>query len=498
MSDAYNQLLVHLEDVVHLSRIGGLLEWDQETLMPPGGAEARGKQAATVARLGHELFTSDKTGTLLEKAASEIDDDPDSDAVRMLRVARADYDRALKLPSEHVAEFARITSVSQPIWAAARESNDYARFAPHLRTILDMVRQQADYVGYDDNPYDASIADFEPGLTAAAIQATFDAHRPALVELVQAIQGAEQVDDGVLHGDFPPDAQLAFTLDIVKQLGFDFERGRQDVAEHPFEMFISPSDVRLTTRFDPTWLNPTVFSLIHEAGHGMYDQGVAPHLDSTFLGDVKSVSLHESQSRLWENLVGRSRGFWQWALPKLKDHFPHLVGVGADEFYRAVNKVTPSFIRVEADEVTYNLHVMLRFEIESDLINGRLLVDDLPAAWNDRFQAMFGLVPPTDTVGVLQDVHWSVGLFGYFPTYALGNLLSVQFWNSAVAAHPAIPDQIAQGNFVTLHGWLTENIYRHGRKFDMAEMVQRAAGQPMTADPYMAYLKSKFGAIYDL
>ncbi|HRF96017.1 MAG TPA: carboxypeptidase M32, partial [Aggregatilineales bacterium] len=296
----------------------------------------------------------------------------------------------------------------------------------------------------------------------------------------------------------PVDAQRAFSLQVLNAIGFDFERGRLDIAVHPFEINFSRNDVRITTRYDENWLNPALFGSMHEAGHGMYEQGVAPALDGGWLGSGTSLSVHESQSRLWENLVGRSKGFWTWALPIFKQHFPHMAHVTLDELYKAINMVERSFIRVEADEATYNLHIMLRFELENDLLNGRVAIKDLPREWNGRFEQFFGITPPSDALGVLQDVHWSAGLIGYFPTYALGNLLSVQYFNQAVKDNPSIPSEIENGKFDTLLTWLQTNIHQHGRKFNTDELTKHVTGEGINSAPYIAYLQKKFGDIYGL
>jgi carboxypeptidase Taq len=318
------------------------------------------------------------------------------------------------------------------------------------------------------------------------------------VDLIARIAEADQVDDSILHQEFDVEKQKDFALHVVKAFGFDFERGVQDTAVHPFCTSFATDDVRITTRFYPEWLNPALFGMMHEAGHGMYEQGVARKFSGSVLQGGTTLGVHESQSRMWENLVGRSRGFWEWALPQLKETFPQLADVSLDDFYKAINKVERSFIRVEADEATYNLHIMLRFALEKDIITGKIPVKELPDAWNDRFKEFFALVPPNDAQGVLQDVHWSSGLFGYFPTYALGNLLSVQYYNQALEDEPTIPDDIRQGKFDTLLTWLNTNIHQHGRKFTAAELTRRVTGEDIQSDDYMAYLETKFSDVYGL
>ena len=501
MGEKYQKLVEHLREVQNIGDAGALLSWDQQTQMPPGGAAARASQLSTLARIQHELFASDTTNDLLEAAASEIEGaDYDSDEASMIRVVRQDYAEQVKVPARLVAELASATTLAHADWAKAREDNNFASFLPALERILDLSREQAEYLGYDDHPYDALLNQYERGMTTAQVKAIFDGHKPGLVDLIAAIsENADRVSDDVLHQSYDIDKQRQFALDVVRQYGFDFERGRQDVAVHPFCTSFSCNDVRITTRFYPDFLNPALFGMMHEAGHGMYEQGSAPELDGTPLVGGTSLAVHESQSRLWENLVGRSRAFWSWALPQLKQVFPDQLGsVDLDAFYNAINKVERSFIRVEADEATYNLHIMLRFGLEVDLFEGKVKPADLPQEWNDRFEALFGLRPPSDTLGVLQDVHWSMGLVGYFATYALGNLLSVQYFNQAIKAHPLIPDEIVSGQFDTLHKWLTDNIYRHGRKFTADELTRRITGEGIQSRDYLNYLQTKYGEIYGL
>lgn len=332
------------------------------------------------------------------------------------------------------------------------------------------------------------------------MRAIFDEHKPPLVSLIAAIKNSGvEVSDAVLHQPYDIDKQRTFALDVVKAYGFDFSRGRQDVAVHPFANGFSRNDVRITTRFYEDFLNPSLFGMMHEAGHGMYEQGIAPTLEGTILGSGTSLAVHESQSRMWENVVGRSRGFWSWAYPQLQALFPQqLAKTSLDEFYRAINKVQPSFIRVEADEATYNLHIMLRFELEMDIVAGKVKVADLPEEWNDRFEAYLGIEPPSDKVGVLQDVHWSSGLMGYFATYALGNLLAAQYYRKALAERPSIPGDIANGKFDTLLTWLQDNIHRHGRKFTSDELTRRITGEGIQSHYYTEYLQQKYGEIYGL
>ena len=501
MGEKFDALKARLGEIHNLDMIAGLVGWDQQTYMPPGGAEAKASQMATLSRLGHEMFVSDETGRLIEDAAAEVEGMAyDSDEASLIRVIREDYTEQTKLPTELVAELTRQTALAHEVWANARQGNDFRAFQPALEKIVELTIRQAEYLGYQDEPYDALLNQYERGITAKQVKAIFDEHKPELVQLIADVRAnADAVSDAVLHQPFDVDKQRTFGLNVVQKYGYDLTRGRQDVAVHPFCTHFSRNDVRITTRFNPEWLNPALFGTMHEAGHAMYEQGIAPALEGSPLASGASLAVHESQSRMWENVVGRSKGFWSWALPQLKATFPDQLGsVDLDTFYKAINKVQPSFIRVEADEATYNLHIMLRFELESEMVAGRLNIADLPEEWNDRFEAFFGITPESDTLGVLQDVHWSSGLIGYFPTYALGNLLAAQYYNQALKAHPSIPDEIASGQFDTLRGWLNTNIHQHGRKFTSEELTRRVTGESIQSRDYIQYLKTKFSDVYGL
>ncbi|MDX2139248.1 MAG: carboxypeptidase M32 [Chloroflexota bacterium] len=501
MGEKYEALVEHTREINNINAAAGLLGWDQQVNMPPGGAMARARQMATLARIGHELLVSDETARLIEDAEREVAGMPyDSDEASLVRVFKQDYAENTRLPSSYVAEFTRVTSEAHEVWAHARANNDFAAFRPSLERIIDLVIQGSEYLGYKDHPYDAALERYERGLTTAQVKEVFDGHKPRLVALIAAIrEHSDRVSDAVLHQPFDIDGQRAFAMDVVKAFGFDLARGHQAIAVHPFCSGTSRGDVRITTRFNPEWLNPALFGMMHEAGHAMYEQGYAEHLDGTALAGGTSLGVHESQSRMWENMIGRSRGFWTWAFPKLQAQFPAQLGnVDLDTFYRAINKVAPSYIRVEADEATYNLHIILRFEIETGLITGQIKVADLPEEWNQRFEDMLGIAPTSDRVGVLQDIHWSSGLFGYFPTYALGNLLAAQYYEKAVAAHPNIPDDIPQGKFDTLLTWLRENIHVHGRKFTADELTRKVTGEGINSAPYIAYLERKYSEVYGL
>ena len=501
VSESLDALKSRLGDVVTLQNVLALVDWDQQTQMPSGAANAKARHLELLSKLEHEMKTDDETGSLIASAEKEVTNASyDSFDGSFVRVARRDYDRARKLPTDLVAEMSRVQTIAHEHWVKARQDNDFAAFVPSLTKILELKQREIECKGYKDHPYDALLDNFEIGLTAADVDAMFSELRVELVPLVKAItERGNVIDDSALHQDFPEDKQRAFAEMVVSKYGFDFTRGRQDKAVHPFCTSFSRDDVRITTRFDPKWLSPALFGTLHEAGHGMYEQGSDPSLEGTILNGGASLGVHESQSRLWENVIGRSYPFWTHFYPKLQETFPAQLGsVSLDSFYRAINKVEPSFIRVEADEATYNLHIMIRFELERDLIGGKLAIKDLPEAWNAKSKAYLGIVPPTNALGVLQDIHWSFGGLGYFPTYSMGNLLSVQLYDAAVKAHPAIPEEIADGEFSTLLGWMHTNIHQHGSKYEPKELIVKATGEPMQSRSYMKYLKTKYSAIYGL
>ncbi|NJL95134.1 MAG: carboxypeptidase M32 [Anaerolineae bacterium] len=495
-------LKARLTDIYLLNRANAVLSWDQQTQMPPGGAAARAEQLAVLGKLAHQMLVAGETGELLAAAEAETTGmGAEQDDAAYVRVAREVYDDATKLPESWVVEFNRTTAQAHHIWAKAREEKDFQQFLPTLERIFDLVRQQADYLGYAEKPYDALLDKFERGTTSAEVAAIFGQLRTALVPIVHAIQAnQDRVSDAPLHGQFPSAQQRAFGEFVVKQFGFNFENGRQDVAVHPFCTSFSPRDVRITTRFDETWLSPALFGTMHESGHGLYEQGIPLHWENDILGNAVSLAFHESQSRLWENVVGRSRAFWGHFYPRLQATFPQqFENVDVEAFYRAVNQVKPSFIRVEADEVTYALHIMLRFDLEQAVINDGFPVKELPDAWNAKMQEYLGITPPDDGLGVLQDIHWSLGIMGYFSTYALGNMLAVQLYDLATAQHPSIPAEIAEGQFETLLGWMRSNIHQHGSKYRPKALLKRVTGaDQIDPAPFLRYIQHKYGEIYAL
>ena len=498
---ALNELQNHLAEIKALSEAAAVLGWDQQTYMPTGGAVSRAAQLTALTRVVHQKSTCPEMAALLERAeAAGSGLDLDSDDAAYLRMARRDFDKISKLPESLVAEMSRVTTLAHGAWALARAESNYARFAPWLTQILELTRQAADHLGHDGERYDALLDQYEPGMKTSEVRAMFESIKPTLVALVRRISalGPNPVDDSVLKRSFDEEGQRSFGESVIRAIGFDWTRGRQDRAVHPFCTSFGRSDVRITTRFDKNFLPTALFGSIHETGHALYEQGIAERYAGNILCDGTSLGFHESQSRLWENLVGRSRPFWAKFYPALQAQFPEsLRGVGEDAFYRAINKVEPTLIRVEADEVTYNLHILLRFEIEQDLLSGKLSVADAPAAWNAKMSEYFGLTPPDDAQGILQDVHWSGGMIGYFPTYSIGNLLSVQLFEKANAdLGGQISEQIAAGEFLPLLDWLRLNVHQWGRKYPPTELVQRIVGGPLDPAPYLAYLEKKFGEIY--
>ena len=498
MQERFDELKTLLARVADLNAAADVLEWDQETYMPDGAAGARGHQVATLRKLAHEFFTADEVGTLLEALAPATQElDPVSTEASLVRVAWRDYEKALKIPAALVAEMAEAVARGKQAWRKARATDTYATFAPHLEPLIDLNVQKAEALGYDDCHYDALLDQYEEGMKTATVEAVFADLRARLVPIVHAIAEREPPDNRVLHQPFDKQKQWDFGLEVIKDFGYDFDRGRQDLSVHPFTTSFSITDVRLTTRVDERYLPSALFGTLHECGHGLYEQGIDLTLDRTPLADGTSLGMHESQSRLWENLVGRSRAFWQCYYPRLQAVFPdQLADVSLEAFYRGINKVEPSHIRVEADEVTYNLHVMLRFELEQAMVEGRVTVADLPELWNEKMEEYLGLRPETDADGVLQDIHWSLGALGYFPTYSLGNLMSAQLFDQAKKDLPGLEAQIAAGQFAALLGWLRTNIHQYGRKLEALEILERVTGEGLNAGPWLDYIRQKYGEIY--
>jgi carboxypeptidase Taq len=498
-SEARTELLMRLQEVNDLSSAGAVLGWDQSTYMPPGGGAARGRQVATLTRLAHERFTDPTIGHLLDKLTPYAEDLPyEHNDAALIRVTRREYERAMRVPADFMARVAAHTAVTYGTWSQARPANDFARVIPALEETLRLSRAYADYFPGYEHIADPLIDRYDTGMTAGEIGPLFAELRNKLSNMVRAIGQQPPIDAAILHQHYPEIAQHDFGVEVIRQIGYDFDRGRQDISPHPFTTNFSIGDVRITTRFNEYDLNEGLFSTLHECGHAVYEQGIDPLLEGTPLAQGTSAGVHESQSRLWENLVGRGRNFWQHYYPQLQACFPEQLGnVAMEEFYRAINKVERSLIRTDADEVTYDLHVIIRFGLELDLLEGQLAVADLAEAWHERYEEALGVRAPTDENGVLQDVHWYGGLIGgSFQGYTLGNIMASQLMDAALRANPAIPDEIARGDFAPLHAWLRANIYHHGSKFTAAELLERVTGGSLKLEPYLHYLTAKFGDLY--
>jgi len=493
-----SRLRVLLAEIVDLKNVVSLLEWDQQCCLPPSAGEGRAEQLGTLQRLVHERVTSDELGREIDRLAESTRGlDPDADEVRLAAVSRRVRDRLVRVPADLVAEIARVTGVAYGEWARARSESDFARFRPHLERIVDLKRRLADCFAPYDHVYDPLLAEFEPGMKTAEVRGIFDRLRGPQAALIRSVAARAPVDDGFLRRRFDEAAQWAFATEVVGELGYDWARGRQDKAVHPFTITLGADDVRITTRVAADFFPSCLFGSIHEAGHAMYEQGFDPAFARTPLADAASLALHESQSRMWENLVARSLPFWEHFYPRLRARFPGVLDdVPLLAFHRGINRVSPSLIRVEADETTYNLHIMLRLDLEIRMLEGTLAVKDLPAAWNEGMRQHLGMVPPDDAHGVLQDVHWAGGSIGYFPTYALGNLVAAQLWERIQVDLPGLDEDFRHGRFGGLLAWLRKSIHRHGAKFAPQELVRRVTGSPIDPAPYLRYLEGKLAAVH--
>jgi len=500
MEDKYQRLVSILNEVMDLEHVADLLEWDSETYMPPGSADERSHHRATVEARLHREYTSPEVGRLLEELKPWAEQlNPDSDEARLIKVTEREYLRKTKVPEAMVTEMAELRTIATQVWQQARAESDFSRFQPYLERIVDWRRRYAELFAPYEHIYDPLLQEFEPGMKTAEVQAIFDALRPQQVELIRAISERPQVQDDFLYRPYDEQKQREFGEYVITCFGFDWKRGRQDRSAHPFTSHFGIDDVRITTRFMPDYFSSAFFSTTHECGHALYEMGIDKALSRTPLARGTTLAVHESQSRLWENLVARSKPFWECFYPRLQEYFPAQLGnVDVETFYKGINKVEPSLIRVEADEATYNLHIMLRLELEIALVEGSLQVKDLPQAWNAHMQDYLGLTPPNDALGVLQDIHWAAGHMGYFSTYALGNLIAAQLWEAIQGDIHDLNDQIRRGDFAPLLGWLREKIHRHGRKFDAQELVLRVTGSQIDAAPYLRYLRAKYGEIYGI
>ncbi len=500
MEENLQRLKQRLHEVMDLRFAQSLAGWDQQTYMPKGGAEARGHMAATLASVEHEKFTSEEVGRLLESLqpyAEQLGDE--SDDARLIELTRIEYDRAMRTPQKWVIENAMVTTVAHSAWENARKTANFALFQPELERVIELRREYAGFFAPYDHIYDPLLDNYERGMKTAEIQAIFNQLRPQQAALIRQIAGRPQVDDSFFNQPYPEQAQWDFGVEVVSRFGYDWNHGRQDRAAHPFTTDFGMQDVRITTRFDSQYPASSLFSTMHEGGHAMYEQGISTTLARTPLAMGASMAIHELQSRMYENMVGRSLAFWRFFYPRLQSYFPTQLGsVPLETFYCGINKVQPSLIRVELDEATYNLHIMLRMELEIALMEGSLSPADLPEAWNARMQEYLGLTPPNDAAGVLQDVHWSSGLIGYFPTYALGNLVAAQLWAKIQQEIPNLYEQFEQGEFSSLLAWLREHVHRYGAKYRPQELVEKVTGEKINPQPYLDYLKAKYSEIYGL
>jgi carboxypeptidase Taq len=479
-------------EIWDLDKAAGLLSWDEETHMPPGGAEARAEQKALLHRLAHERWVSDELAGLLEALAPlEAELDYESDDASLIRVMRHDHEKARRVPTELHAELVRAGSAGYQAWLEARAKEDFSILLPHLERNLELRKQYVACFDYDGDPYDVVLDDYEPGMKTYEVEAIFDTLKGALLPWIRAVGEQEPIDDSCLRGRFPRDAQRRFGLYVLEQWGMDRAAWRLDKTVHPFATSFAPTDIRLTTNFHEDSLHG-ILSCLHEFGHGIYERQVDPAYARTPLAQGVSSAFHESQSRMWENLVGRNIATWRFFYPKLQEEFPdHFADVSLEAFHRALNKVQPSYRRVDADEVTYCLHIILRFELERGMLSGEIPLKDLPEAFDAKMREYLGLQPPDITSGALQDAHWSDLTFGYFPTYALGNVVSVQLWERIESEIGPQDENFERGEFAPLREWLTENVYRWGRTFTPQELLTRAAGGPMNPEPYVRYLQRK-------
>ena len=497
MTERFNELRRALGEIDDLEKAAGLLSWDEETKMPPGGASARAEQRATLNRVAHDLQVDPALGELLDELAPfEEEYGHDSFEASLVRVARRDYDKAVRIPSELRAALTREGSFGYHAWLQAREEEDYGIMLPHLERNLELRRRYVACFESEGDPYDVLLDDYEPGMKTSEVVAIFDQLKAALLPMIRAVAETDPVDDSCLRGRFPRAAQRRFGLAVLERWGMDRAAWRLDKTVHPFATSFAPTDIRLTTNLHEDSLHG-ILSCLHEFGHGIYERQVDPAFTRTPLAQGVSSAFHESQSRMWENLVGRSLSTWTFFYPKLQEEFPEqFADVPLETFHRALNKVQPSYRRVDADEVTYCLHIILRFELERAMLSGEIALRDLPDAFDAKMREYLGLQPPDVVHGVLQDVHWSDMSMGYFPTYALGNVVSVQLWERATADLGDLDEQFERGEFATLREWLRENVHRHGRAFTPQELLQRAAGSSMDPAPYLRYLERKLGDLF--
>ncbi|NUB89839.1 carboxypeptidase M32 [Haloterrigena sp. SYSU A121-1] len=511
--DSYAAFEERVRRIANVSNASGILQWDQEVVMPDEGTPARAQQLSALSAISHELLTADETGALLEELE---DGDLEEEQAAVVREVRRKYDRETSVPQELVEEISETTTNAHPAWKQAKENDDFEEFAPVLEKLVELKREYAEHIDPDADPYEVLFSDYEPYIDLETAERVLERLREELVPLIDAVEDSDaDLETDAFAGEFDDDDQEALARDVLDSLGYDWDRGRLDTAPHPFSSG-TQFDARVTTRFEEDDLLGSITSTIHEFGHANYTLGLPDEGYGTPLGEARDLSVHESQSRLWENHVGRSRPFWEQFLPTARERFPELEDVTPEAAYESANQVhDDNLIRVEADELTYHLHIVIRFEIERDLIRGDLAVEDVPEVWNDKYEEYLGVRPETDAEGCLQDIHWSHGSFGYFPTYSLGSVLAAQLYAAAedelgsearsASEKPSgdeprgdLDDDIREGDFEALNGWLRENVHRHGKRYTTPELIERATGQELTADPFLEYVTSKYGELYAL
>ncbi|HAH32137.1 MAG TPA: carboxypeptidase [Elusimicrobia bacterium] len=499
MENKFKELRKLYEEVAAINSANGVLQWDQQVYMPSGGAGARARSIGALEEIAHRKFTSPEAGRLIAQTYDWAQGKGhDSFEAGYLRAIKRDYDKAVKLPSEFVAELSRETSLGIEAWTKAKKGSDFSVFSPNLEKLLDLNIRKAELLGFEESPYDALLDLYEPGLKKSSLETLFSKLATGLKPIIKEISSRKElVSNALLKGNFDEDTQLKLVNEITAALGYDFRRGRQDRSAHPMTCDFSIDDVRITTRTCRDYIGTSLYGSIHECGHALYAQNMAPEFEFTPLAGGASLGVHESQSRLWENIIGRSEPFCRWLLPMLDKHFPgNFDNASPEELYKAVNLAEPSLVRVEADEVTYNLHIMLRFELETLLLEKKLMVKDAPELWNEKMREYFGITPKNDAQGVLQDIHWALGMLGYFPTYAIGNLLSAQLFNKLSSEIPGAEALIEKGDFKPVLDWLAKNIHTHGRKYLPEELVKKAVGSELKVEPFLEYIRNKYSKIY--
>ena len=490
------KLIARYADIDRLGQVSGLLMWDQNTYMPPGAVSMRGDQQALISGLSHQMLTSNEMGSLLSRLKKKKDLNERNEAI--IREIDRKYKRATSIPESLVKEISRLEPIATEKWIKAREKADFTIFKDILERMFSLKIEMAEHIGYEEKPYDALLDEYEPFMRSCEVSSVFSSLRNRLIPIVKKMtEVCKDIDISAVKKGYPIPLQESYFKMILTRMGYDFNRGRIDVTAHPFTSG-GMDDVRITLRYDERDIRPGLFATIHEGGHALYEQGFLKDNYNTPLSEFISLGIHESQSRLWENIVGRSRGFWEHFYPGFQEHFPSMKDVSLDEFHKAGNLVEPSLIRVEADELTYSMHVMVRFEIETDLIEKKMDVSDIPQVWNEKYEKYLGVTPANDSMGCLQDIHWAMGAIGYFPTYTLGNLYSAQFYDSAVKENRDIEDSIQNGELAPLLSWLRENIHKHGKLYTADQLVKKLTGEPLNEDHFISYLKKKFSSIYDV